>query len=288
MDYYIDAYLDRILDEIEEDMKSVWSTNRSEQESQQESAQLSADRKAAGIASDIPSPDSTASLSMTTGGGMSSDSEPNSTVSVDHSHDEFFKGNNNQSESRFSGTNSENLRAYTQGSISQGTSNDSDSASTVSTVSIELQAFAEFFSDHEGNSFSFLENSGRPLTKNKVGRNGGYDWSGDGDAELLFGTMWLDQLYGGAGNDLIYGFEGDDTITGGYGEDRLFGGAGDDLIILSGTPTTIGPGDPNSNMGSTPSLGTFVGFASGGSGNDHIIGGNGDETVFGGTGHDYI
>ena len=53
---------------------------------------------------------------------------------------------------------------------------------------------------------------------------------------------------------------------------------------MSRTPTTIGPGDPNQI--SSPSRGTFVGFASGGSGNDHIIGGNGDETVFGGTGHD--
>ena len=69
---------------------------------------------------------------------MSSDSEANSTVSLDHSHEEFFKGNHNPPESRFSGTNSENWNQDTQGSVSQGTSDDSDAVSTVSTVSIEM------------------------------------------------------------------------------------------------------------------------------------------------------
>ena len=61
---------------------------------------------------------------------------------------------------------------------------------------------------------------------------GGVVWSGDVDNEYIFGTMWMDDLSGGAGNDIMYGFEGDDTIIGGLGTDRLFGSEGNDTIFV--------------------------------------------------------
>ena len=70
-----------------------------------------------------------------------------------------------------------------------------------------------------------------------VGMPGGMDWTGDDDNEYIFGTMWLDNLYGNGGDDIMYGFEGDDTMVGGYGIDRLFGDAGDDTIFLGDTPS---------------------------------------------------
>ena len=106
--------------------------------------------------------------------------------------------------------------------------------------------------------------------------------------------MWLDQLYGGAGDDLIYGFEGDDIITGGNGNNRLFGDAGNDLIIL-GRTTKVGPANPNLSLTnpdsySSPSPTTpgADNFASGGTGNDHIIGTQQGDTVLGGPGNDFI
>ena len=70
---------------------------------------------------------------------------------------------------------------------------------------------------------------------------------------------------------MVYGFEGDDIITGNGGTNRLFGDGGDDLIILANTPTRIGDAIPGSF--STPSTGNAgaTSYASGGSGNDHII-----------------
>ena len=61
---------------------------------------------------------------------------------------------------------------------------------------------------------------------------GGVTWEGDGDNEIIFGTMWNDMLDGDYGDDLLYGFEGDDIIEGGYGKDRLFGDAGDDTMCI--------------------------------------------------------
>ena len=60
----------------------------------------------------------------------------------------------------------------------------------------------------------------------------GISWQGDADNEIIFGTSWLDKLYGAGGADNLYGFEDDDMISGGNGMDRLFGDAGDDIIWL--------------------------------------------------------
>ena len=66
-----------------------------------------------------------------------------------------------------------------------------------------------------------------------------WNTAGDGDNQILFGTEWMDTLYGGDDEDIIYGFEGDDTIVGGERPDRLFGNGGND-IIWTGTIGTLG------------------------------------------------
>ena len=50
-----------------------------------------------------------------------------------------------------------------------------------------------------------------------MGDTGGLQWNGDVDNELIFGTYWLDKLYGDEGDDVVYGLEGDDVIEGGTG-----------------------------------------------------------------------
>ena len=74
-----------------------------------------------------------------------------------------------------------------------------------------------------------------------MGNIGGIKWNGDIDNEVIFGTLWLDKLYGDDGDDLMYGFEEDDTIVGGLGQNRLFGNGGNDLIMLGTEPNVIGP-----------------------------------------------
>ena len=108
---------------------------------------------------------------------------------------------------------------------------------------------------------------------------GGVNWEGDVDNEIIFGTMWLDELDGDQGDDILYGFEGDDTIEGGAGNDRVFGDAGDDTIFLGDAVTILQApqltdsgtyGETIPYMGGpSADLGTNTAdFASGGSGND--------------------
>jgi Ca2+-binding RTX toxin-like protein len=89
-----------------------------------------------------------------------------------------------------------------------------------------------------------------------TGIPGGVTWTGDDDAEYIFGTMWGDTLSGGVGNDLLYGFEGDDTITGGYGVDRMFGDAGNDYIVVG---EAVAKADLNPLFGGVGTYGEFVG-----------------------------
>ena len=72
-------------------------------------------------------------------GSLSSDSSAGSSVSVDHSlsdHSGFKFKNLHPDESRYSGRNSENLHGDSAASRSQGTSDNNDNPSQLSTVSI--------------------------------------------------------------------------------------------------------------------------------------------------------
>ena len=77
--------------------------------------------------------------------GMSTDSANTSSTSLSHSHAELdFKRNHLDLESRYSGTQSENIKGNTQGSISVGTSG---LLSTLSTVSFTLEQYKEFYAN---------------------------------------------------------------------------------------------------------------------------------------------
>ena len=184
-------------------------------------------------------------------------------------------------ESRHSGTDlSQNLSGYTGGSNSHGTSQRTGEYSTLSTVSIRLAKFKEFYenanTDADGDNSIIILTHDDTDNSDEYGRVGGLQWTGDADNEYIFGTAWLDKLYGGDGNDVIYGFENDDIILGQGGVDRLFGDGGDDYI-KTGENQAAGTGNGD--------------FASGGSGNDLIEGDDmmaQNEIMFGGPGHDRL
>ena len=158
-DFFIDNMLDDLFDDIEADLKSVWSSNKSEQESQDYSARRSALASYLGQSDDDSLPGGYTTLygdksgdSMTDGdsnGGSASiglgspasaDSSAMSSASLNHDlsdHSDYKHGHgfghfHHPLESRYSGTESDNLDGDTQDSHSHGTSNRSG-PSTVST-----------------------------------------------------------------------------------------------------------------------------------------------------------
>ena len=80
---------------------------------------------------------------------------------------------------------------------------------SVSTQSIELVEYMDFYEDGNSGASVSIEGLGGD---DDVGMPGGVTWTGDTDNEYIFGSDWLDNLYGNNGNDIVYGFEGDDTI----------------------------------------------------------------------------
>ena len=230
---------------------------------------------------------------------MSSNSDfLTSSTSLDHSLDDHsgYKFHTHESESRYSGTQSDNSHGDTQGSRSRGTSG---SRSMLSTVSFTLESHIEYYDYSRtttndmsvGTSIEVLFEPG-----GGIGENGGTDgirWMGDVHREIIFGSEWIDMLYGEGGQDVIYGFEGDDRIGGGNNSDRIFGDAGDD-IIWTGDVGTLGDRSASNPTG-TPSEESVTRNAtgdgdlgSGGSGNDRLIGTEYIDIFFGGPGHDII
>ena len=157
-------------------------------------------------------------------------------------------------------------------SDSEGTSQEDGEASTLTSVSIEIQEYFDFYADNDGAAQLTVELRG-PERKKAHSKNdnvgfteglGGVEWIGDSDNEMIFGTAWLDSLTGSGGDDEIRGLEGNDYLTGGDGVDKLWGDAGDDEIYTSYGPEESGFGADYSNGHGD--------FASGGSGNDIIRG----------------
>ena len=244
-DYFLDNMLDDLFADIEEDLLSVWSTNKSEQESAQFSAQRSADASAMGMTDDgAATGDDMSGFTVETtesAGASSVSSSEASVASLDHDlsdHSGFkHKGHfHHPLESRYSGTNSENLDGDTQGSHSHGTSDTQNDgkASTVSTQSIVLEEYKEIYENANDMEMITIMDAVDPSKVARGNRTtaapGGIMWEGDMDAEFIWGTSWADNLAGGAGDDSLYGFEADDTIEGGYGTDKVFGDAGDDTL----------------------------------------------------------
>lgn len=70
---------------------------------------------------------------------------------------------------------------------------------------------------------------------------------GAGD-DVLGGTLYADELRGGAGNDFLTGGYGDDILDGGSGYDRLYGFAGDDILKASTGGDLLDGGDGNDTV----------------------------------------
>lgn len=105
---------------------------------------------------------------------------------------------------------------------------------------------------------------------------------GAGDAEVLTGTQFDDELMGsdpvtlifaGAGNDTAFGGGGADQIQGDEGNDALYGDAGSDFLDGGGGDDTIDGGAGDDEM-------------YGGEGRDQMFGGEGDDSLTAGAGDD--
>lgn len=88
----------------------------------------------------------------------------------------------------------------------------------------------------------------------KVGEDA-HGYSALGGDDTVYGSKYVDFIYGGTGNDILYGNGGDDALFGETGNDQLSGGVGVDLLH-------------------------------GGDGNDVLDGGAGFDDLLGGFGND--
>jgi hypothetical protein len=266
--YVLDNWLENTLDEIESDITSVDSTNLSEARSEQMSAQSSADR-AAQIAAGITPSEATSRPSSCIGSGVScedtylstpssddsgdssdSDSATESgsmtsmtemeTTTPDHEHSQYHE-DYKATESDFSGWSESDDDFLSGLSDSEGTSQATGEASTLSTVSFTVQKYTNTYENNFNDAVVNVRDlrdenpTSHDDEKPKFDMTGidGLEWTGDADNEKILGTGWLDILLGNAGRDQVYGFEGDDYLTGGDGNDQLFGGGGDDILHTS-------------------------------------------------------
>lgn len=153
-------------------------------------------------------------------------------------HDWWF---DEDAESSYSG-HSWSDEDYTGFSNSEGTSQRTGEASTLSSVSFKVEEYENIYENkNDEATLDFVEVSGpgpewedvdpNKDTKESFAGIGGLEWTGDADNEKTFGTSWLDKLRGGDGDDQMYGFAGDDLLEGGNGRDSIFGGPGNDVIF---------------------------------------------------------
>ena len=227
----------------------------------------------------------------TSGSSVTSvDSDLDETTTVDHSHGHRRKGKgryHQTTESDYSG------RSHTDDdrsglSHSEGTSQHTGEASTLSSVSFTVVEYTNLYADNNdgaqvnilGANETFINDEQQRKSKPTTGpfdNIGGIEWVGDVDNEKIFGSSWMDNLFGGEGDDQLYGLEGRDWISGGDGVDQIFGAGGDDVIYTSYGATNDDANpfrDANGNeVLSTASASLGDGdYASGGSGNDKIYG----------------
>lgn len=56
-------------------------------------------------------------------------------------------------------------------------------------------------------------------------------YTGNGNNNIIYGSLGDDLIRGKGGQDQLYGLDGNDTIDGGVGADYLSGGIGDDILM---------------------------------------------------------
>lgn len=267
---------------------------------------------------------------------VKSDNESGNTT--DHSHGHHGWGHDSDAESTFSGVSwsDEDDSEYTGLSDSEGTSQETGEASTLTSVSFVVKEYKDIYENANADEEltlldadvmrSYLEDSDASAYDSHEHDhdefNGitGVEWIGDADNEIIFGTSWLDGMFGEEGDDKIMGLEGADYISGGPGVDMLYGGAGNDQIWTGWSPGELdtndavqqgteptgtndfasgGSGDDKiyGNSANTavadanspdPAAEGFAEALFGGAGNDELFGYGGDDTLRGGTGHDRI
>ena len=164
-DFLIDSLLDDFLSDIETDISSVDSSNLSEQHSAQISAQSSADRQAlidAGISlaadnltsetsaggaeeSRVSTPTTTSGQGSTTSSASTDSDGEVVTTTLDHSHSKHG-GYHENSESRYSGRSASD-EDDSGLSDSEGTSQRTGEASTLSSVSIKVKQYRDVFAN---------------------------------------------------------------------------------------------------------------------------------------------
>ncbi|ENU79051.1 hypothetical protein F975_03021, partial [Acinetobacter sp. ANC 3789] len=130
--------------------------------------------------------------------------------------------------------------------------------------------------------------------------------------DIVEGTKFSDELYGGKGNDELYGGKGNDQLYGGNDLDKLYGGEGNDTLIVSGSSSKeialdtlnneayggdgndyLFGGNGNDQLEGGKDVDVLYGVGGndtlkGDEGNDRLYGGNGDDQLYGGDGNDYI
>lgn len=103
---------------------------------------------------------------------------------------------------------------------------------------------------------------------------------GDDGNDKLFGAAGNDELEGGAGNDVMDGGEGADNLFGGVGNDQLWGGNGDDFMngftAVNDAKQTLAAGEADNDK------------MYGGAGDDFMVGALGNDQLWGGTGNDEL
>lgn len=126
---------------------------------------------------------------------------------------------------------------------------------------------------------AFLGRTGRELQDHELEQIvGGKKVDGDpigwiGSDDLLLGSLWSDDMWGGDKNDTLFGFGGDDYMHGGAGNDVLYGGDGNDTMDGSVGDDSVDGRDGDDIL-------------YGGDGRDTMDGGMGDDTLYGGRGDD--
>jgi Ca2+-binding RTX toxin-like protein len=102
--------------------------------------------------------------------------------------------------------------------------------------------------------------------------------------DVIYGTIWDDELYGTGKEDKIYGSLGNDYLYGRGKKDTLEGGPGDDLLNGGKQKDKLHGGSGNDALYGEDDRDEMYG----GEGNDTLYGGDEGDTLIGGLGNDEL
>ena len=171
------------------------------------------------------------------------------------------------------------------------TATDSSNASVSDDFTLTVEA---------GNTFNLIEGNGQnniligTLNADRILGKGGDDvLRGQGDNDELIGGNGWDDLFGNAGDDLLDGGNGRDYLDGGNGNDHLKGGDGRDFLYGWNGNDTLEGGAGNDDLYGEAGNDLLKGnagrdFLFGGGGNDHLKGNGGNDDLFGGGDNDTL